>query len=188
LAELHLENEAYRVMTSHDIPFTHHKLHTLSLTMSALRWVIGAFTAGYRFPQMSRLVLTDIGGLNSTTYSENLHSISDQLSLLTHIEVQAASAWVGASPSPLFLALTGLHTLTLVGSAVEPMLWMLTFSGPKRVQELRLSDSDTSGTMLRDYLAAIEKRGGGTSGVQVVWNNCPNFSGEYGGALGELHL
>jgi hypothetical protein len=188
LEELHLENKAYRVMTSHDIPFTHQQLHTLSLTGIAIPWVIRAFTAGYRFPQMSRLVLTDIGGLNSTTYSVNLRSISDQLSLLTHIEVQAASASVGASLYPLFRALTGLHTLTLVGSAVEPMLWMLTFSGLKRVQELRLSDSGASGTMLRDYLAAIEKRGGGTSGVQVVWNNCPNFSGEYGGALGELHL
>ena len=43
-------------------------------------------------------------------------------------------------------------------------------------------------TMLREYLAATESGGGGTSGMQVVWNNCPNFSGKYGGASGELHL
>jgi hypothetical protein len=188
LEELHLENEAYQLMTSHHIPFTHQQLRTLSLTGIAIPWVIGAFTAGYRFPQMSRLILTDIGGLNSTTYSENLHSISDQLSLLVHIEVHAASASVGASLCPLFRALTGLHTLTLVGSAVRPMLEFLTISAPKGVQRLRLSDSNANGTTLRYYLATIERDGEGTSGMQVVWNNCPNFSGEYGGAFGELHL
>jgi hypothetical protein len=188
LEELHLENEAYRLMTSHHIPFTHQQLRTLSLTGIAIPWVIGAFTAGYRFPQMSRLILTDIGGLNSTMYSENLHSISDQLSLLVHIEVHAASASVGASLCPLFRALTGLHTLTLVGSAVRPMLEFLTISAPKGVQRLRLSDSNANGTTLRYYLATIERDGEGTSGMQVARNNCPNFSGEYGGAFGELHL
>jgi hypothetical protein len=189
LEELHLVDEAYRLMTSHDIPFTHQQLHTLSLMGSAIPWVIGAFSAGNRFPQMSRLILTNIHGLNSTTYWENLHSIRDQLSLLTHIEVHAASEpSVVAYLRPLFRALRALRTLTLVGSAMEPMLRMLMLPTPKRVQELRLSHSDADGTTLRDYLAAIERDGGGTSGMQVVWNNCPNFSGEYGGASGELHL
>jgi hypothetical protein len=188
LEELHLENEAYQLMTSHDIPFTHQQLHTLSLTGVAIPWVIGAFTAGYRFPQMSRLIFTDIGGLNSTTYSENLHSISDQLSLLVHIEVHAASASVGTSLCPLFRTLTGLHTLTLVGSAVGPMLGFLTISAPNSVQKLRLSHSNANGTTLRDYLEATERDGRGTSGMQVVWNNCPNFLDEYGGLFGELHL
>jgi hypothetical protein len=176
-------------MTSHDTTFTHHKLHTLSLTMSALRWVIGAFSVGCRFPHLSRLVLTDIHGLFLITYNWNLHSISGQLSPLTHIEVHAASEpSVVAYLRPMFEASTGLHTLTLVGSAVEPMLRMLMLAAPKRVQELRLSRSNAKGTPLRDYLAAIERDGGGTSGMQVVWNNCPNFWGEYGGAFGELHL
>jgi hypothetical protein len=189
LEELHLENEAYRLMTCHDIPFIHQQLHTLSLTGIAIPWVIGAFTAGYRFPQMSRLILTDIHGLNSTTYSGNIHSIGDQLSLLTHIEVHAASEpSVVARLRPLFEATMALRTLTIVDSAVEPMLKMLTLSAPKRVQELRLSHSNANGTPLRDYLAAVEKDGGGTSGMQVVWNNCPNISGKYGGAFGELHL
>jgi hypothetical protein len=189
LEELHLENRAYRRMTSNDIPFTHQQLHTLSLTVIVLPWVIKAFTAGCRFPRLSRLVLTDINGLNSASYSSSLHSISDQLSLFIHIEVHAAS-----EPSfvpylrPLFDALTALRTLTLVGSAVEPVLRMLTLSAPKGVQELRLSHSDANGTTLRDYLAAIERDGGGTSRMEVVWNNCLNFLGEYGGAFGELRL
>jgi hypothetical protein len=187
--KLHLENQGYRLMTIHDTAFTHQQLHTLSLTGIVLPWVIGAFTAGCRFPRLSRLVLTDINGLNSGSDSLSPpHSISDQISLFTHIEVHAASELVVAQLRPLFEALTALQTLTLVDSAVEPMLRMLTLSAPKRVQELRLSRSNANGTTLRDYLAVIEKDGGGTSGMQVVWNNCPNFLGEYGGAFGELHL
>jgi len=186
LKELRLENQVSPPMQSPIAPFTHQQLNTLSLTVTLLPWVIQAFTAGCRFPRLSRLVLTRVNGHNSAS---NLHSISDQLSLLTHIKVNAASepSFV-ASLRPLFDASTGLRTLTLVGSAVEPMLRMMTLSVPKRVQELRLSHSDANGTTLRDYLAAIESDGGGTAGMQVVWNNCPNFSGEYGGAFGELHL
>jgi len=189
LEELHLENEAYLLLKIGTFHFTHQQLNTLSFEGTALPWVIVAFRAGYRFPHMSRLVLTDTNGLSQPWYSWRLHSISDQLSLFTHIEVHAASdPSVVAFLRPLFEASTALHTLTLVGSAVEPMFRMLMLSAPKRVQELRLSDSDANGTTLRDYLAAIEGGGGGTSGMQVVWNNCPNFSGEYGGAFGELHL
>jgi hypothetical protein len=189
LEELHLENQGYRLMTIYDTPFTHQQLHTLSLTGIVLPWVIKAITVGCRIPCLSRLVLTDIHGLNSTPYSGNLRFVNDQLSLLVHIEAYAASEPSAvARLRPLFDASTALRTLTLVGSAMEPMLTMLTLSAPKRVQELRLSDSNANGTTLRDYLAAIERDGGGTPGMQVVWNNCPNFSGEYGGAFGELHL
>ena len=186
LEELHLANKAYSAMQSPIVPFTHQQLHTLSLTGTLLPWVIQAFTAGYRFPHLSRLVLADVNGYTSAL---NLHSISDQLSLFTHIEVHAASTpSVVAYLRPLFDASTGLRTLTLVGSAVEPTLRMLTLSVPKRVQELRLGHSDANGTTLRAYLKSINIRGGGTSGMQVVWNNCPNFSGEYRRAFGELHL
>jgi hypothetical protein len=189
LKELHLENQVYPHMQSHVLPFTHEQLHTLSLTGTVLPWVIQTFAAGCRFPHLSRLVLTDINGLNSGSHSWTPpHSISDQMSLFTHIEVHAASKPDVAQLRPLFEASTALRTLTLVDSAVEPMLRMLMLSTPKRVQELRLSHSNANGTTLRDYLVAIEKDGGGTSGVEVVWNNCPNFSGEYGGAFGELHL
>jgi len=186
LGELHLENQVYSPTQSPVFPFTHQQLHTLSLTATSLPWVIQAFTAGCRFPHLSRLVLTDVTGRISTS---NLHSISDQLSLFTHIEVRTVSE-PGVVPSlrPLFDTSTGLRTLTLVGSAVEPMLRMLMLSAPKRVPELRLSHSAANGTTLRDYLAAIERDGGGISGMQVVWNNCPNFLGEYGRAFGELHL
>jgi len=188
LEELHLENLVYPLVNHHDFDFTHQQLHTLSLTGIVLPWVMKAFTG--RFPRLSRLVLTDINALDSDGYSWSPpHSISDQLSLLTHIEVHTASEpSVVAYLRPLFEASTALRTLTLVGSAEEPILSMLTLPAPKRVQELRLSHSDANGTTLRDYLAAIESDGGGTSGMQVVWNNCPNFSGEYGRAFGELHL
>jgi hypothetical protein len=191
LEELHLENEGYRPITSHNTPLTHQQLHTLSLTGVALPWVIDAFAAGCHFPHLSRLVLTvtNMNGLNSGSHSWSPpHSISDQVSLFTHIEVLVASEPVVAQLRPLFEASTALQTLTLVDSAVEPMLRMLTLSAPKRVRELRLNDSNANGTTLRDYLAAIEKDGGGTSGMQVVWNSCPNLLGEYGGAFGELHL
>jgi len=188
LEELHLENQEYPLGNHHVFSFTHQQLHTLSFTGIVLPWVMKAFTG--RFPHLSRLVLTNIHGRNSDGYSWSPpHSISDQLSLLTHIEVHAASdPSVMASLRPLFEASTALRTLTLVGSAVEPMLRMLTLSAPKRVQELRLSHSDANSMTLRNYLAAIDSDGGGTSGMQVVWNNCPNFSGEYGRAFGELHL
>jgi len=188
LEELHLEYQEYPVGNHHVFPFTHQQLHTLSFTGIVLPWVMKAFTG--RFPHLSRLVLTDINGLDSHGYSWSPpHSISDQLSLLTRIEVHTASEpSVVPSLRPLFDASTALCTLTLVGSAVGPILSLLTLSAPKRVQELRLSHSDANGTTLRDYLAAIEKDGGGTSGMQVVWNNCPNFLGEYGRAFGVLRL
>jgi hypothetical protein len=186
LEELHLESQVDLREQRNVSPFTHQQLHTLSLTATIFPWVIEAFTAGCRFPHLSRLVLTDV---NRYDPAWNLHSISDQLSLFTHIEVRAASEpSVVAYLRPLFEAPTASYTLTLVGSAVEPVLRMLALSAPKRVQELRLSHSSANGTTLRDYLTAIERDGGGTSGIQVVWNNCPNFSGVYGGAFGELHL
>jgi len=188
LEELHLENQLYPFEDYHVFSLTHQQLHTLSFTGAVLPWVMKAFTG--RFPHLSRLVLTDIDGRDSDGYSWSPpHSISDQLSLLTHIEVHSASEpSVVPSLRPLFDASTGLRTLTLVGSAVEPILSLLTLPAPKRVQELRLCHSDVNGTTLRDYLAATERDGGGTSGMQVVWNNCPNFSGEYGRAFGELRL
>jgi len=188
LEELHLENQVPPFANQHSFSFTHQQLHTLSFTGVVLPWVMKAFTG--RCPHLSRLVLTDINGFNSHKYSWSPpHSISDQLSLLTHIEVHTASEpSVVASLRPLFDASTALRTLTLGGSAVEPMLEMLMLPDPKRVQELRLSDSDANGTTLRDYLAVIAGDGGGTSGMQVEWKNCPNFSDEYGGAFGELHL
>jgi len=188
LEELHLENLVYPLMNRHICSFTHQQLHTISFTGNVLPWVMKAFTG--RFPHLSRLILTDIDGLDSDGYSWSPpHSISDQLSLLTHIEVHTTSEpSVVASLRPLFEASTALRTLTLVGSAVEPMLSLLTLPVPKKVQELRLSHSDANGTTLRDYLTAIERDGGGTPGMQVVWNNCPNISGEYGKAFGGLHL
>jgi len=188
LKELHLENQLYPRANHHVFSHTHQQLHTLSFTGIVLPWVMKAFTGS--FPHLSRLVLTDINALDSDGYSWSPpHSISDQLSLLTHIEVHSASEpSVVPSLRPLFDASTGLRTLTLVGSAVEPMLSLLMLSAPKRVQELWLSHSDVNGTTLRDYLAAIKSDGGGTSGMQVVWDNCANFSSEYGRAFGELRL
>jgi len=188
LEELHLENQLYPHLNHQVFDLTHQQLHTLSFTGIVLPWVMKAFTG--RIPHLSHLVLTDINGRDSCGYSWSPpHSISDQSSLLSHIEVHNASEPnVVPSLCPLFEASTALRTLTLVGSAVGPMLRMLTLSAPKRVQELRLSHSDANGTTLRDYLAAIERDSGGTSGMQVVWNNCPNFSSEYGRAFGELRL
>jgi len=188
LEELHLENQVYPLGNHHVFSHTHQQLHTLSSTGIVLPWVMKTFTG--RFPRLSRLVLTDINALDSNGYSWSPpHSTSDQLSLLTHIEVRTASEpSLVASLRPLFEASTGLRTLTLVGSAVGPILSLLTLPAPRRVQELRLSHSDANGATLRDYLAAIERDGGGTSGMQVVWSNCPNFSGEYGRAFGALRL
>jgi hypothetical protein len=189
LEELHLENEAHPLLNDGFFSFTHQQLHTISTNGITLLWVIIAFFSGCRVPHMSHLVLTDINGLGHAWFNWRQRAIRDQLSRFTHIEVHAASEpSVVAQLRPLFEASTALRTLSLVGSAVEPVLRMLTVSGPKRVWDLRLCQSNANGTMLRDYLAAIEMEGGGTSGMQVVWNNCPNFSGEYGGALGELHL
>ena len=75
LGELRLENQVYSPTQSPVFPFTHQQLHTLSLTATLLPWVIQAFTAGCRFPHLSRLVLTDVTGHNSAS---NIHSISDQ--------------------------------------------------------------------------------------------------------------
>ena len=189
LKELHLEIGIYPT-TIHNTPsFTHQQLHTFFLTGIALPWVTNALIAGCRFPRLSCFVFTDINGLDPAWDSANLHLISDQLSHITHIEVQVASEPnVVARFRLLFDASTALRTLTLAGSAVGLMLRSMTLSPPKKVEELRLYNSDANGTTLRDYLAALERSSGGTSGIKVVWNDCPNFSGEYGGAFGELHL
>ena len=188
LEELHLGYASYSQI-SNVTPFTHQQLHTISLKGILLPSFISAFETGWRFPRLSRLVLTDIDGLDPEWYGWRPRASSDLLSQFTQIEVHALSE-LGfvAHFRPLFGASTALRTLTLVGSAVEPILGLLMQSAPKRVEKIRACNSSANGTTLRDYLAAIEGDGGGTLGMKVVWDNCPNFSGEYGGAYGELHL
>ena len=162
------------------------QLHTLSLTGFALEFVISAFSEGCNFPLLARLVLIDINGSTSAC---DISDNSDQFSHVTHIEVQAVSApSVVAEFRPLFEVSTALCTTTLAGNAVEPMMQLLTFPVAMRVEELILRDSDADGTTLRDYLVAVSENGRGTSGMKVVWKDCPNFSGEYGQVSGELHL
>ena len=168
------------------LAFTHPQLHTLSLTGLALQWVISAFSAGCHLPLLARLVLIDINGSPSPW---NLSHNSGQFSRVTHIEIQAVSTpGVVAHFIFLFKAATALRTTTLAGSAVAPVLKSLTSSPPTRIEELIIHDSDADGTMLRDYLVAIEEHDGGISGMKVVWNNCPNFTNEHGKASGEIHL
>ena len=188
LEELHLGYASYSKI-SNVTPFTHQQLHTISLKGILLPSFISAFETGWRFPRLSRLVLTDMNGLDPAWYSRIPRASSDLLSQFTDIEVHALSELgVVAHCRPLFEASTALCTLTLVDSAVEPILGLLMQSAPKRVEKIRACNSSANGTTLRDYLAAIERDGGGTLGMKVVWDNCPNFSGEYGGAYGELHL
>ena len=188
LEELHLENASYSTMSDITL-FTHRQLHTVSLKGIILPALISAVEAGCRFPRLSRLVLTDINGLSPAWYNWVPRGSRDLLSQFTHIELHALSELsVVHHFRMLFEVSTALRTLTLVGSAVVPMLGSLMQSAPKRVEELRVCNSNANGTTLRDYLAAIKRNGGGTSGMKVVWDNCPNFSGEYGGAFGELHL
>ena len=189
LKELHLEITMHLDLNASVLPFTHQRLHTLFLTGMALPWVISAFSVGCRLPRLTRLVLTDINASDSAWDTRTTSFTHGQISHITHIEVQAVSApSVLSYCRPLFEAATALGTLTLSGSAVEPILSLLTLSAPKRVDELLFCNSNANGTTLREYLAAIERDGGGTSGMKVAWENCPNFPGEYGGAFGELHL
>ena len=67
-----------------------------------------------------------------------------------------------------------LGTLTLSGSAVGPVLKLMTLSAPKKVDKILLCNSNADGTTLREYLAAIERDGGGTSGMKVEWDNLWN--------------
>ena len=158
--------------------FTYYQLHTLSLTGLALQWVVYAFSVGcHLLPLLTRLVLIDINGYPSPS---DISNNGGQFSRVTHIEVQAVSApGIIAWLLSLFEVATVLRTTTLAGNAVAPVLKLLTSSPPTRVGELILHDSNADGTMLRDYLVAIEEHNGGTSGVKVVWNNCPNFASEY---------
>src|SRR5258706_704297 len=189
LEEVQLEITARTTTFGIILSSPHQQLHTLSLTGMALPWAISAFSAGCRLPRLTHLVLTDINGFDSTGEMWNSSSSNNQFSHITHIEVQAVSApSVLAQLRPLFEVATALGTLTLSGSAVEPVLKLVSLSTPKRVGELLLCNSNSNGTTLREYLAAIERDGGGTSGMKVTWNDCPNFSGEYGEASGELHL
>ena len=189
LEELHLEITTRLKFNASILPFTHEQLHTLVLTGMALPWVVAAFSVGCRLPRLTRFVLTDINAFDSAMNMLTTPPINNLISHVTHIEVQAVSApRVVIYFRPLFEAATALGTLTLSGSAVEPMLKLLTRSAPKRVDELLFCNSNADGTTLRVYLAAIERDGGGTSGMKVAWDNCPNFSGEYGGAFGELCL
>jgi len=183
LMELYLEINVIQRMPRSSA-FTHQQLHTLYLTGLALPWVIYAFAAGCRLPRLA--VLTDING---SSPEPDISQTNQQFSQITRIEIQAVSVpSVVAQFRPLFDVATALRTLTLAGSAVEPLLELLALSVPKRVDELIVRDSDASGMTLRDYLAAVERDGGGTSGMEVAWNNCPNFSSEYGRASGAIHL
>ena len=190
LKELQLDIKTRPTSIDVTLPITHRQLRTLFLTGMALSWVISAFSVGCSLPRLTRLVLTDINAFDSPW--NNMWTTSptnDQISHVTHIEVQAVS-----EPSvltyfrPLFEAATALGTLTLSGSAVEPVLKLMTLSAPKRVDELLLCNTIADSTTLREYVAAIERDGGGTSGMKVAWEDCPNFSGEYGGTFGEIHL
>ena len=189
LKELYLEFKIHLTAIASVLPFAHQQLHTLLFTGTALQWAIPALCVGCRLPRLTRLVLTDINGFDPARNSWTTSFNNGQIPHITHIEVQAVSAPSHlAHLRPLFEAATALGTLTLSDSAVEPVLRLLTLSVPKRVDELLLCNSNADGTALREYLAAIEMDGGGTSGMNVAWNDCPNFSGEYGGAFGELHL
>ena len=169
--------------------FTYEQLHTLFLTGMALPWVLLAFHEGCRFPCLTRFVLTDINAFNPSWNKWTASPTNDQFTHITHIEVHSVSApGVLAHFGQFIDAATALGTLTLAGSAVEPVLKLITFSAPKRVDKLFLRNSNADGTTLREYLAAIERDGRCTSGMKVTWNDCPGFSGEYGGAFGELHL
>ncbi len=189
LEELQLEINACITSFGSVLPFTHQQLYTLSLTGMALPWVISAFSLGFCLPRLTRFVLTDINGFDPAWSIWTTSPTNGQFSHITHIEVQAVSV-LSVLPHfrPLFEVATALGTLTLSGSAVEPVLELMTLSTPKKVGELLLCDSNANGTTLGEYLAAIERDGGGTSGMKVAWNDCPNFSGEYGAASGELHL
>ena len=189
LEELHLEITMPLNINASVLPFAHQRLHTLFLTGRALPWIISTFSVGCSLPRLTRFVLTDINGFDSACDMRTTSFTYSQISHITHIEVQAISApSVLSSCRPLFEAATALGTLTLSGSAVEQVLSLLTLSVPKRVDELLFCNSFAAGTTLREYLAAIERDGGGTSGMKVAWDNCPNFSGEYGGVCGDLHL
>ena len=189
LEELHLEITMHLNLNASVLPFIHERLHTLFFTGMALPWIIFAFSVGCRLPRLARLVLTDINGFDSSWDMRTTSFTDGQITHITHVEVQAVSApSVVSYCRPLFEAATALSTLTLSGSAVEPVLMLLRNPPPKRVDELLFYNSNARGTTLRAFLAAIEKNSGGTSGMKVAWDNCPNFSGEYGGAFGELHL
>ena len=189
LEELHLEITMPLNVIASSSSFTHEQLHTLFLTGMALPWVISAFSMGCRLPRLTRFGLTDINAFDPTFNIWTESALNDQFTHITHIEVRAVSApSVLSRFRQLFEATTALGALTLAGSAVEPVLKLITLSAPKKVGRLLLRNSNADGTALREYLAAIERDGGGTSGMNVTWNDCPNFSGEYGGAFGELHL
>ena len=179
LTELYLDIKA-RLAPNNSVimPFTHQQLHSLWLTGMALPWIIVPFSVGCRLPRLTRFVLTDINGFDPAWRMWTISPTNGQFSHITHIEVQAVSApSVLAHFRPLFEAATGLGTLALAGSAVGPMLKLITLSAPKRVDTLFLSNSNADGTTLLEYLAAIQRDGGDTSRMKVAWNNCPNFSG-----------
>ena len=189
LKELHLEMNAGASLQHMSEIFTHQHLHTLSLTGIALPWVISAFSAGYRLPRLAHFVLTDINGPDPSWSGWGVSLTNDQFSHITQIEVQGVSTPSAVTHfRPLFEVATALRTLTLTGSAVDPMLGVLTLPTTKRVEKLIMCDSNANGETLQDYLTAIVMDGGSTAGMEVAWENCPNFSGEYGRAFGELHL
>ena len=189
LEELHLEITMHPNLNASVLPFIHQRLHTLFLTGMALPWLISAFSVGCSLPRLTHVVLTDINAFDPTWNIWTTSPTNIQISHITLIEVQAVSApSVLSHFRPLLEAATALGHLTLSGSAVEPVLKLLTLPAPKRVDKLLCCNSNADGTTLREYLAAIEMYGGGTSGMKVTWGDCPNFSGEYGGAFGELHL
>ena len=174
LKELALDIRARLTPNNSAIPFTHQDIQALRLTGMALPWIMSALSMGCCLPRLTHIILIDINGCDPAW---TISPANGQFSHITYIEVMAVSApSVLAHFRPLFEAATGLGTLKLLGSAVEPVLKLMTLSGPKRVDTLFLCNSNADSTTLLEYLAAIERDGGDTSRMKVAWNNCPNFS------------
>ena len=189
LEELRWEITMHLNLNASVLPSKHQRLHTFLFTIMKCPRDSSAFSVGCRLPRPTCLLLIDINAFDSTWNTWATPPVNGQTPHITHIEVRSVSEpSVLTNFRPFFEDLTAADTLTLFGSAVEPVLKLMTLSAPKRVDDLLLCNSNADGTMLREYLAAIERDGGGTSGMKVAWNNCPNFSGEYGGACGDLRL
>jgi len=167
--------------------YTHHKLHTISVTSCALPILQLSIRDGLSIPAFRHFLLPDVdktfaylsAGNNAATFA-----------LVTHLTIDAVSSSQGSVKIRALLdVMTALMGLQLNGTAVGPGLNALSREPLIRIPSIALCDSDASCAPLREYLAKLAEEPqdvGDARLVKITWENCPLFLRHYGATSGNF--
>ena len=176
--------------------YTHHSLHTISISSCALPILQLSVRDGVSIPAFRHLQLLDV---NKTFAYLGADNNAASFALITHLTIEAVSSPRGSVKIRAILdVMTALLTLRLEGTAVGPGLNALFLEPVMRIPDITLHDSDANCAPLREYFAKLaeESQGGPLQNppqavnevrlVRVTWKNCPGFLRHYGAASGNI--